>query len=252
MESQRTALVLSAGGMFCAWQAGAWSALAPRLRPDVVIGASAGALNAWAIAAGCSPQQIEAWWLDPSLARCIRLRFPWPPWAGILDPNPLRDLARRLAALEPRTEVLIATTEIPGLRPRLFRADQVRWEHLAASCAVPLCFPPVKLGDAWHVDGGLLAALPLWALAEARVGRAVAMHVLPQPPSRCVALAVGAVRRRARGLPAVPPHVSVEFLVPEEPLGSLWEAIFWRRTNVERWIQAGRRAGGTFEKFCLT
>ncbi|HXG33099.1 MAG TPA: patatin-like phospholipase family protein [Bryobacteraceae bacterium] len=244
METERTALVLSAGGMFCAWQAGVWSALAGRLRPDVVIGVSAGALNAWAIAAGCSPEQIEAWWLDPGLAQCSRLRFPWPPWSGLLDPAPLRAFLQRLAALEPRIEVLIATTELPALRPRLFRGCEVGWEHLAASCAVPLCFPPVKLGGAWHVDGGLLCALPLWALTEARVRRAVAVHVLREPPSRWMAALLGAVRRKARGLAAIPPHVSVELIAPESPLGSVWDAFFWRRENIERWIEAGRQAAG--------
>jgi len=47
----KTALVLSGGGMFGAWQAGAWSALAPAFQPDVVVGASAGSLNGYAIAA---------------------------------------------------------------------------------------------------------------------------------------------------------------------------------------------------------
>ncbi len=230
--------------MFCAWQAGVWSALAGRLRPDVVIGVSAGALNAWAIAAGCSPQQIEAWWLDPDLARCSRLRFPWPPWSGFLDPHPLRVLVERLAALEPRIEVLIATTELPALRPRLFRGCEVRWEHLAASCAAPMWFPPIKLGQTWHADGGLLCSLPLWALAEARVGRAVAVHVLREPPSRGIAVVLGAVRRKARGLAAAPPHVSVELIAPERPLGSVWDAVFWRHENIARWIEAGRQAAG--------
>ena len=45
-----TALVLSAGGMFGAYQAGAWKALAPELSPDLVVGTSAGSLNGWAIA----------------------------------------------------------------------------------------------------------------------------------------------------------------------------------------------------------
>lgn len=242
METERTALVLSAGGMFCAWQAGVWSALAPRLRPEVVIGVSAGALNGWAIAAGCSPQQLEAWWLDPALAQFSRLRFPWPPWAGFLEPEPLRAVARRLAALPPRIELLIATTEIPALRPRLFRGHEARWEHLAATCAVPLCFPPVKLGGRWHVDGGLLGALPLWAIGEARVQRAVAIDVLPQPLSRWIAWMVGAVRRKARGVPEVPGEVRVERIAPERPLGSLRDAIFWRRRNIERWIEAGRQA----------
>src|ERR1035438_5321759 len=52
------ALVLSAGGMFGAYQAGAWNVLSRRFQPDLVVGASVGALNGWAIAGGCSPAEL--------------------------------------------------------------------------------------------------------------------------------------------------------------------------------------------------
>ena len=52
---RRKALVLSAGGMFGAYQAGAWEVLSQSFQPDIVIGASIGSLNGWAIAAGCDP-----------------------------------------------------------------------------------------------------------------------------------------------------------------------------------------------------
>ncbi|MBM3775954.1 MAG: hypothetical protein FJW37_12460 [Acidobacteria bacterium] len=58
MESMAAALVLSAGGMFGAYQAGAWRALEGRFRPDLVVGASVGALNGWAIAGGCAPEEL--------------------------------------------------------------------------------------------------------------------------------------------------------------------------------------------------
>ncbi len=38
----KTALVLSAGGMFGAYQAGAWGEISARFQPDLVVGASAG------------------------------------------------------------------------------------------------------------------------------------------------------------------------------------------------------------------
>jgi len=47
-----TALVLSAGGMFAAWEAGVWNVLHKRVRPDMIVGASAGAWNAWVLAGG--------------------------------------------------------------------------------------------------------------------------------------------------------------------------------------------------------
>ena len=81
----KTALVLSAGGMFGAYQAGAWQALAGSLRPDIVIGTSVGALNAWAIAGGCSPDELVRRWTDPSAAAFLRLRTPIFPWRPCFD-----------------------------------------------------------------------------------------------------------------------------------------------------------------------
>ena len=46
----KTAVVLSAGGNYGAYQAGAWEVLAPIVEPDIVVGASVGSLNGWAIA----------------------------------------------------------------------------------------------------------------------------------------------------------------------------------------------------------
>jgi len=57
-----TALVLSAGGMYGAYQAGAWKELADVFRPDLVVGASIGALTGWAIAGGCEPEELIARW----------------------------------------------------------------------------------------------------------------------------------------------------------------------------------------------
>ena len=46
--------------MFAAYQAGVWKAVSSAFRPDIVIGASAGALNGWAIAGGCEPDELAA------------------------------------------------------------------------------------------------------------------------------------------------------------------------------------------------
>src|SRR5436309_7857523 len=83
----RTALVLSGGGMFGAYQAGAWKALSRELAPDIVVGASVGALNGWYIAAGASGDELERRWLDPVSGDLMKYRR-WP-WGGVFDPGPL-------------------------------------------------------------------------------------------------------------------------------------------------------------------
>lgn len=237
---ERTALVLSAGGMFCAWQAGAWSALAESFHPDVIIGVSAGALNAWAIAAGSSPDELARFWLDRALGRLMRLRFPWPPWAGCFCPDGLIALAERLAAARPKAEIWIGATELRRLRPRLFPGPEVTWRHLFASCAVPFCLPPMRIEGTLYVDGGLLGALPLWALSGLHVRRAIALQALPKLPCRPLRAAVRIVQALAPPRPEVPETVRLTLVTPSGPLGSVWDSLFWRRQNIEQWIEMGR------------
>ena len=63
------ALVLSGGGMFGAWQAGAGSILADHFAPDLIVGASVGSLNGYLIASGVTPGQLREYWLEPRLSR---------------------------------------------------------------------------------------------------------------------------------------------------------------------------------------
>src|SRR5438874_8354549 len=98
MGEKKTALVLSAGGMFGAYQAGAWKAIAEYAPPDIVVGASVGALNGWPIASGCTPAHLMERWLDPSAGETLTL-FPNHGWRnGWFDPAPLRAQAHQIWA----------------------------------------------------------------------------------------------------------------------------------------------------------
>ncbi|HZL57950.1 MAG TPA: patatin-like phospholipase family protein [Bryobacteraceae bacterium] len=96
MGKGKTALVLSAGGMFGAYRAGARQAIAERFQPDIAIGASVGALNGWLIASGCPPEQVIEQWRDPAAGAVLKL-FPNAGWRrGWFNPEPLRARAERI------------------------------------------------------------------------------------------------------------------------------------------------------------
>lgn len=238
MVREKTALVLSAGGMFGAYQAGVWKALAAWFHPDVVVGASVGALNGWAIAGGARPEELIREWLDPDLRACARFR---PAWRGLLDARPLEARIRRLwSAFRPQTEIGVVAVDLLGLRPRLFRDQEIGWRHLMASCAVPSGYPQVRIDGRLYSDGGLLGALPLWAAAEMGASRVIAVNALPEMPSVAVRTVVRAIR--AVGFsPAAPQNLEVLTIAPRRPLGPLRQAIFWNREAVERWIEQGKR-----------
>jgi len=225
-----TALVLSAGGLFGAYQAGVWAELENTLHPDLVVGASIGALNGWMIAGGASARELIDAWLEPPDARARRLN---------------RDIAERHArrifnSWQPRIPYGVVTTEFPSMRQHLFRTPGLTWRHLAGSTAIPLIFRQQRIEGSLHADGGLLTPLPVWAAVQMGATRIVAVNVLKYRPLYIRAIATAA-SRYARFAPQHPPDVQIIEICPTERIGSLRQSIEWSRDRIERWIETGHR-----------
>ncbi len=236
----KTALVLSAGGMFGAYQAGAWRAMEETFHPDIVVGASAGSLNSWAIAGGATADDLERIWLDPAGVKLARFRLVQAPWRGVFDSRPLYTHIENLwHRYRPRVEIGVVAVDLLTLTARLFRNEEIGWKHLAASCAVLTCYPQVRLGERVYTDGGLLDRLPLWAAAEMGAERIVAVDVLPEAPSRVVRAAVSAFRAVAPAAPGAPADIPVRMLSAGARLGRLREALLWRESSIRRFIERG-------------
>jgi NTE family protein len=235
------ALVLSAGGMFGAYQAGAWKALAESFQPDLVVGASAGALNGWAIAGGCSPVELCATWTERASADLMHLHFPVLPWRGVFDSAPLyKKVDEFFERFQPRMPFATSIVEVPRFRQVCVSGDRITPAHLRASCAIPFGYPPVRIDGKYYVDGGLLAAVPLWAAVQMGATSAVVIDVLQFMPSMWLRATVGAFR--AVAAPKVSfPNLDVTWIRPSEPLGTVRDALFWKEENVRRWIALGER-----------
>jgi len=226
-----TALVLSAGGLWAAWEVGVWKVLSHRFSPDLIVGASAGAWNGWSIAGGCSPDDLIRDWLDPRTSQVMRFGFSA---GGVLRPEPLHAKARELfARYHPRIPFGLTIVEVPSLRVRLVRDSEITAAHLAASCAIPFGFPPVRIRGKLYVDGGLRGALPLHAAETMGATRVIALNVLNTRIFRML--------RKTMRAPEASPALQVIRLEPSEPLGSLRDAVVWSSANIERWIALGER-----------
>ncbi len=227
------ALVLSAGGLYAAWEVGVWKALRGRVPFDMVVGTSAGAWNAWAIAGGATPEELEERWLDPVTGTILQFGLHR---AGCLRPEMLHAQAREMAArFQPRIPFGLTMVEVPRMRLRLVRGSEVCWQHLAATCTIPLGFPPVRIDGRSYVDGGFMGALPVWAAEEMGATRAIALNVLTTVPFRIL----------RKFLYTRPPGsaLAVTRLEPSAPLGSLKDAVCWSKQNIARWIELGERDG---------
>ena len=238
----KTALVLSAGGMFASYQAGAWLALEDVFHPDVVVGASAGALNAWAIAGGCTGKELARRWRNLGAAGECRWKFPDGPLAGIIDTSPIEETIGSLyASFRPKTEIGIVITDLKKLRPELVTGAAITARHLAASCAVLGIFPQPRIGGRVYTDGGLLGAVPLWAAAAMGASRAVVVDALPVLPLAPARLLVRAIRGLSRFQPPATDFSELVRISPGGPLGGVRDAVRWDAANARRWIGCGRR-----------
>jgi NTE family protein len=233
------ALVLSAGGMFGAYQAGAWNVLSQCFQPDMVVGTSVGALNGWAIAGGCSAAELLAMWRNPSTGETMRSHFPLIPWNGFIDPTALaRQVQDWFVRFKPRVPYSTTIVEVPRLRLVRVPHEQITPQHLMASCAFPSGYPPVWINGRLYVDGGVLDVLPIWAAAEMGATRVIAVNVLPVMPSRPLRAVLQVVRFLGQK-PAGTEGIEVVYICPRTPLGSIRDSLTWNSECVRKWIQQG-------------
>ena len=236
------ALVLSAGGMYGAYQAGAWKALADVYHPDLIVGASVGALNGWAIAGGCEPEELIRLWMNLDELAHFRWKLPRSIFGGILDSTALqRALHDVFQRFSPRIDFALVLTDLAKLQPRIFRPPEITWRHLVATTAIIEIFDQVRLDGRLYSDGGLLAAVPLWAAAELGATEAVVIKALPETPGLVAKIVVGAIRAFSRFRAEVPAGLPVVTVKPPALLGPPLQSVYWNRDNVERWILQGER-----------
>jgi NTE family protein len=196
----RTALVLSGGGAKGLAHLGVLGALdSLGVRPDLIVGTSMGAVIGALYASGYRAREIDSLARDLPLTEIIRpfrIRAPHP-WdqripllfmvrgrsgfalqTGVVDetlPNARLNVAMLRGNLLARGRFdrlpipfLAVATDLRDRRPVVL-ADGDLARAVRASSALPLVFPPVTVGAAVLIDGGLSANIPI---AQARLAGA--------------------------------------------------------------------------------
>jgi predicted acylesterase/phospholipase RssA len=226
--------------MYGAYQAGAWKALADVFHPDLVVGASIGALNGWAIAGGCDPDELIDRWLNLGEASAYRWKFPAGFFGGVLNSDPLQRAIRDIyESFTPRIEFATVLTDLLRLGPRIVHGSEVTWRHLVATTAIVGIFDQVRIDGRLYSDGGLLSAVPLWAAAELGATKALVIDVLPETPGLIAKTFVGGMRLLSPFRPPANPSIETITVTPRSLLGPPLDSIYWKRENVERWIRQG-------------
>jgi NTE family protein len=266
----RTAYVFSGGGSLGAVQVGMLQALTDRgFAPDLLVGASAGALNAAFVASrGCTPGVLEE--LATIWRRLRRADvFPFSParqalaLAGarpsLCSPEGIRRLVEAHvgdARLEETAiELHVVATDVQsGIEVVLSRGDTA--PAVLASTAVPAVFPTVTIDGRALFDGGIANNTPITSAVEAGADRVVVLPAgvacaLARPPRSAIATAVHALtllveQRLALDVAAMRDEVELIVLPPLCPLPvSSADFRFARwlidraRTSSGDWLDAG-------------
>ena len=243
-EDMSVALVLSAGGMFGAYQMGAWEVLEEFVKPDIVIGTSIGSLHAWAIAGGATAAQLMPLWYDASLAEAFRFHFPRQLRHGVFHAPALEGRIQALhQGFTPNRPVAVVANAYPFLHPHLFRNDDITWEHLAASCALPFFLRQPQIGGFTYADGGLFDSLNIWAAFEMGATHVVAVNCWKPQQPWIIDKPVGWIAaRRRRDAPPAPPDLANRIVIvePALPLGRMRDSARWQRPLIDDWRARGQ------------
>jgi hypothetical protein len=86
----------------------------------------------------------------------------------------------------------------------------------------------------------LLNPLPVWAAVELGATRIVALQALPEIPSALLKPLVRAFRAIFGHHPKLQSSVELITIEPSQSLGSLFDALYWKRENIDRWLDQGK------------
>jgi NTE family protein len=209
MAGGKTAFVFSGGGSLGAIQVGMLRVLlAYGLKPDFVVGASVGAINASYFAsapdAECVARLEQIW---SGLRRADIFPFTFTSALGlirhrgyIVDPSKLRHVIETHLPCsrieDAKIPLHIMATTQQGIGIRLSSGPAV--DAILASTAIPGVFPAVDFNGEALMDGAVAANTPVRLAADLGASRIIILPTgyacaLKEPPKRAIARALHAI-----------------------------------------------------------
>jgi NTE family protein len=243
-----TALVLGSGGATgIAWELGVLAGLAERgmrLDADTVIGTSAGAVVAARLTTGADLERVIAGLggelvgfrrtalrvvpalvanqLHPSRRHSLlwlgrRAARRWTPKAEAVW---IEQLVPDLVGVPWPTSLIVVATDLTTGRPAFFTASQPAElsAAVAASCAIPGLFPPVRIDGRLHFDGGLRSPVNLDLAVCAESVIALAPTAAALRPQRRGSEQARLVRTRGASVRLVQPDAASRRAMGLDPL----------------------------------
>jgi NTE family protein len=266
-RKKRTAFVFAGGGSLGAIQVGSLRELVTwGERPDFLVGASVGALNACFFAGAPDLDGVSA--LE-TIWRGLHRREVFPLTlssminlmrgrGSLFESTRLRSLIERNIPMQrledAKVPVHVVATSLSGAPITFSKGPAV--DAVLASAAIPIAFPAVRIGDEHLIDGAIAGNTPILTAAELGAERIIVLQTgyacaLDGPPRGAAALGLHAITllistQMARDLRLLDGRVSVH-VVPHlcpldiSPFNFEHSAALIERSaqTTRAWLQSG-------------
>jgi NTE family protein len=179
-------LVLGAGAARGFAHVGVIKALeAQGIRPDLVVGSSAGSVIATLLASGATGNELNRLALNLDEATIADWGLPFAGrFGGLIKGDALQNMINRevqnRAIEQMRIPLGIVATELQSGKGVLFRTGNTG-QAVRASCSVPGVFQPTVIAGKEYVDGGLVAPVPVSYARQMGATLVIAVNISSEP-----------------------------------------------------------------------
>ncbi len=179
-------LVLGAGAARGFAHVGVIKALeAQGIRPDIVVGSSAGSVIAALLASGATGNDLNRLALSLDEATIADWGLPFAGrFGGLIKGDALQNMVNRevqnKSIEQMRIPLGIVATELQSGKGILFRSGNTGLA-VRASCSVPGVFQPAIISGKEYVDGGLVAPVPVSYARQMGATLVIAVNISSEP-----------------------------------------------------------------------
>ena len=177
-----------------------------RIKPDLIVGTSMGAMIGGAYASGLTADQIAEIACRTNWKKVVQILFPKRVRRdGLLDGDRVEEFLISLLGEEniedlPLRFACIATDLLTGQEIVLNSGSLVN--AIRASISFPFLFQPVKIGEHYLIDGGVVNPVPVSVARTMGAHRVIASNVTPSVEYRARQLNSGQLVTREKLLAA--------------------------------------------------
>ncbi|MBU3593643.1 patatin-like phospholipase family protein [Polynucleobacter sp. 71A-WALBACH] len=155
------------------------------IRPDIVVGSSAGSVIAALLASGASGNELNRLALNLDEATLADWGLPFSGrFGGLIKGDALQNMVNRevqnKSIEQMRIPLGIVATELQSGKGILFRSGNTGLA-VRASCSVPGVFQPAVISGKEYVDGGLVAPVPASYARQMGATLVIAVNISSEP-----------------------------------------------------------------------